>query len=64
MCDIIGELAEVVRIIYAGEGEIGAGGAGFKEAKIVREFPHPPFGHLLQRKEREKANVSAFSRFF
>ena len=41
MCDIIGELAEVVRIIYAGEGEIGAGGAGRDWAEWENAGPHP-----------------------
>jgi hypothetical protein len=54
----------MVRFIYASAGEIGAGGAGFKEAKIAREFPHPPFGHLLPLKMREKGNCSFFFRFF
>jgi hypothetical protein len=40
-CDIIGELAGVVRIIYAGGGEIGAGGAGWVWAEWVLE-QRPP----------------------
>jgi hypothetical protein len=31
--------------------------------EIVVKCPHPPFGHLLPfQEEREKANLSAFSR--
>ena len=65
VCDIIGELAGVVRFICADGGEIGAGGVGFKKAKIVQEFPHPPLGHLLPLEETgEGNNISLLPRLF